>query len=147
MKLTTEERLIRLEKSYRKMKLLFVLSAVIAVSVAANTVEAKNIQFTLKYSAVARITESGKMDVHTTDNDNIPCKIEGINEEKATFNGKYQLIRLHDEPDAIYYLQPATHGIVIWVYFKKSHSVTYCKLRAFPSTGLPDSYLMIAKCE
>jgi hypothetical protein len=101
----------------------------------------------LRHSAVAELDEAGAIDVHTTDNDAIEARIEGLGLKEATFNGAYQLIRLKEDDQAHYYYQPSAEGFVLWVYFKASHVITYAKLRAFPLVGTPSSYLMIAKCE
>lgn len=99
----------------------------------------------LRQSAVAEINESGRIDVHTTDNDAIEFTLEHIGADSATFNGQYELRLIKREPDALYYLQTSTGGIVIWAYFPNSRTVTYAKIRSFPLTGVPSSYLMITK--
>ena len=99
----------------------------------------------LRQSAVAEIDESGHIDVHTTDNDAIEFTLEHVGAEAATFNGQYELRLIKSEPDALYYLQSSPGGIVIWAYFPNSRTVTYARVRSFPTTGVPSSYLMITK--
>ena len=111
------------------------------------TREDKTITCTMRHSAVAALDEEGQIDVHTTDDDEIEVTIEGIGGKTAIFNGTYELTLLKEDAHALYYIQPSIQGLIVWVYFKKQHTVTYAKLRAFPSDGLPSSYLMIAKCE
>jgi hypothetical protein len=106
-----------------------------------------DISCTLRHSAVASLNDNGTIDVHTTDDDSIPVRITGIGEKQATFNGAYELTLVKRDGDGLYYLQPSTDGMVLWVYFPKSHTLTYCKLRASPVVGTPDSYMMIAKCD
>ena len=107
----------------------------------------KDVSFVLRHSAVAAIDETGKIGVHTTKNDNIVGKIKGIGNKQAYFNEVYLLQLIKSDEDAYYYLQPGGKGLVVWTYFIKSNVVTYAKLRAFPATNLPDSYLMIGKCK
>ena len=99
----------------------------------------------LRHSAVAEVNDSGHVDVHTTDNDAIEFTLEHVGADSATFNGQYELRLIKREPDALYYLQSSIRGVIIWAYFPNSRTVTYAKIRSFPITGVPSSYLMIAK--
>ena len=90
---------------------------------------------TLKHSAVAGLDDDDQIDVHTTDNDAIPVSITGLGQDEAVFNEAYGLIRANEDPEAVYYMQPLPVAMVMWVYFKRSHAITYAKLRAFPGTG------------
>ena len=101
----------------------------------------------MKHSAVAELDEKGRIDVLTTDSDEIEVTIEGIGKKKAIFNKIYPLTLMKEDQHAYYYLQPSAEGFIMWVYFKQTHVITYAKLRAFPLDGSPASYLMIAKCE
>lgn len=108
---------------------------------------ALDITATMRHSASARLDDNSRVDVHTASNDEISVNITGIGEKTAIFNGAYELTLIKKDSNALYYMQPAVEGITLWVYFPKTHSITYCKLRAFPVVGTPDSYLMIAKCD
>lgn len=106
----------------------------------------KTVFCVLKHSAVAGLDERGRVDVHTTDNDEIAVSIQGIGQKEAVFNGQYRLVLLKEDQHAYYYAQPSAEGMVLWVYYKAADTITYAKLRAFPGDGTPSSYLMIAKC-
>jgi len=126
------------------MTFISILSVIVSLG---GLAEATEITCTLRHSAVARLDERSKVDVHTTDNDEIRVKITGIGEKKAIFNDIYELTLIKREEDALYYLQHVSSGVVMWVYFSKSRSLLYCKLRSFPLLGNPDSYLMIGKVD
>ena len=118
----------------------------IIITIISSSAAAQDIRCVLKHSAVAQLNENENVDVHTTSNDNIAVEITGIGEKEATFNGVYTLVLIKRDPDALYYLQSTSFGLTLWVYFAKTRTITYCKLRAFPVSELPDSYLIIAKC-
>ena len=101
----------------------------------------------LRHSAVAELDDDGKIDVHTSADDSITATLTGLGQETAVFNGSYSLVRLKEDRHAYYYVQPSDEGVSMWVYFKLSRTLTYAKLRAFPLTGAPSSYLMIGYCE
>ena len=107
----------------------------------------KTVHCVLKHSAVAGLDEKGHIDIHTTDNDEIPVTIENIGEKEAVLNRTYKLTLAKEDQYAYYYGQPSAEGFIMWVYFKDSNTLTYAKLRAFPLDGSPSSYLMIAKCD
>ena len=101
----------------------------------------------LRHSAVAGLDDHGKIDVHTTTDDSITATLTGLGQDTAIFNGSFRLKRLKEDQHAYYYIQPDDEGVLMWVYFKLSRTLTYAKLRAFPLTGVPSSYLMIGHCE
>jgi len=101
----------------------------------------------LRHSAVAELDDHGKIDVHTTTDDSITATLTGLGQDTAIFNGSFRLERLKEDRHAYYYIQPDDEGVLMWVYFKLSRTLTYAKLRAFPLTGVPSSYLMIGHCE
>jgi hypothetical protein len=107
----------------------------------------QTVHCTLRHSAVAGLDESARIDVHTTDNDEIDVTIQGIGLKEAVFNGSYRLTLIKKDRFAYYYVQPSAEGFTMWVYFRSSNTITYSKLRAFPADGSPSSYLMIAKCD
>ena len=111
----------------------------------APTIGAKTISCMLRISAGARLDNQSKPEVYTTDNDKILVVIVGMGEDIATFNGQFKLHLIKKDSEAYYYQQPSLDGFIMWVYYPKSKTITYCKLRAFPVLGTPDSYLMIAK--
>ena len=129
------------------MRLIHGLSFLLAVSAGVTIASAKDVSCVLNHSAVAELNESFELDVHTTDNDGIEVRLEDVGEDEVTFNGEYKLTLIKREEDALFYSQPALSGLIIWIWFPRANAITYAKLRAFPITGLPSSYLMIAKCQ
>ena len=113
--------------------------------------QCKTIHCVLRHSAAAGLDEKGSIDVHVTDSDEIEVTITGIGEQEAVFNGTYRLRLMKEDQHAYYYRQSAPFGgVIMWVYFKATNTITYAKLRAFPLgplAGTPSSYLMIAKCD
>lgn len=105
-----------------------------------------DISCVLRSSASAGLNDSGYVYVSTSDEDSIEARIEGIGQKTACFNGDYKLQLMKKDEDAYYYQQETWSGVIIWTYFIKSNTITYAKIRAFPTTGQPSSYLMIAKC-
>ena len=101
----------------------------------------------LRHSASAALDDNGTVDVHTSADDSITATLTGLGHDTALFNGSYPLVLLKDDRHAYYYDQPSDEGIVVWAYFKLSRTLTYAKLRAFPLTGAPSSYLMIGLCK
>ncbi|NOT13889.1 MAG: hypothetical protein HOP23_19070 [Methylococcaceae bacterium] len=104
------------------------------------------IDCTLTVSAGVAIQKDGKPTSSTSAQDKIHANIQNIGDSKAVFNKDYELTLLKSEPDAFYYTQNIPTGLVVWSYFPGTKSLTYAKIRTFPITGLPDSYLMIGSC-
>ena len=129
------------------MRLIDGLSCFLALSAGLTVASAKDVSCVLNHSAVAELNENYELDVRTTDNDGIQVRLENLGEDEVTFNGTYKLTLLKREENALFYVQQVPKGLVIWVYFPRVNTITYAKLRAFPFTGLPSSYLMIAKCK
>ena len=127
-------------------RLLLSLSFVLACYANAES-KGKTAHCVLKHSAVAELDKKGRVNVHTTDNDESDVTIEGIGEKEAQFNRSYRLSLMKEDQYAYYYTQPSAEGFIMWVYFKASNTITYAKLRAFPLDGSPSSYLLIAKCD
>ena len=121
------------------------LSALLTAYASAAHAEPHTVTGVLRHSAVAALDEDGRIDVHTTDNDEIAFRLENVEADTAVFNGTYELLLIKRDAHAYYYLQPSSGGLVLWVYFPEAQTVTYAKLRAFPLDGLPSSYLMIAR--
>jgi hypothetical protein len=101
----------------------------------------------LKHSASAGIDDSGNINVHTSDEDSIIVKIEGIGQDIAIFNSSDKLQLIKTDKNAFYYQQETVEGVIIWAYFLKTNVLTYAKIRAFPVLDKPSSYLMISKCK
>ena len=99
----------------------------------------------LQHSAVAELTHSDSVDVHTTDDDSIAVRLSGLGSDTALSNDTHTLVRIGSDTHAIFYRQEDAPGLVIWAYFPKSHAITYAKLRTYPANGLPSSYLMISR--
>ena len=122
------------------------------VTVCLSTARASVLTCTLTHSASAGVEAGGRVDVHTSTSDHIVATLSevGAREARVKIAGDdptWPLVLLRDERDAIYYNQPTASGQITWVYFKRSRSVTYSKLRAFPVTGEPSSYLMVGLCQ
>ena len=107
---------------------------------------ALDIDCSLTVSAGVVIKKDGKPASSTSAQDKIQANIQNVGALKAVFNKDYELTLLKSEPDAFYYTQNIPSGVVVWSYFPGSKSITYAKIRTFPITGLPDSYLMIGTC-
>lgn len=105
-----------------------------------------NISCVLSHSASAGLDDRGKIDVHTSEKDSIEVRIKGLGQKYAYFNDDYKLTLIKKDENAYYYQQETIEGLIIWTYFIKSNTITYAKIRTFPITGEPSSYLMISKC-
>jgi hypothetical protein len=110
------------------------------------TAEATEMTCVLRHSAVAQLTDSGTIDVHTTSNDSIAVHLSGLGSDTALFDETYRLVRIGADADAIYYRQQGTGRLIIWAYFPKSNTITYAKIGAHPANRQPSSYLMISRC-
>ena len=116
---------------------------------------AQAIQCILTHSASADVNPNRQLSVGTTTNDKIQSTIVGLGSKTAyvTIDGdpsRYTLTLRKTSADAFYYEQDTFFpdaGLIHWVYFKRSRTVTYAKLRAFPLTGDPSSYLMLGLCK
>jgi len=119
----------------------------VAVSTAPSFLKAKDVSSVLRHSAVAELNAKHEIDLHTTDNDAIEVTLQNVGGDEVIFNGVYKLTLIKREDQALFYEQSLISGLVIWVYFPRDNIITYAKLRAFPVTELPSSYLMIARCK
>jgi len=114
---------------------------------------AQTVQCVLTHSASADVKPDRQLDVHARTEDNLTATLVGLGSQTAyvTFDSdpsRSTLMLRKDNADAFFYEQDAyADGIIYWVYFKRSRTVTYAKLRAFPLTGAPSSYLMLGLCK
>lgn len=112
---------------------------------------AKSVRCELTHSASAEVSAERHLDVQTSTNDNIRVVIVGLGSPKAqVFNSdssRFTLTLRKTNSDALFYEQDGyTDGLIHWVYFTRSQTITYAKIRAFPLTGDPSSYLMLGLC-
>lgn len=106
---------------------------------------AMDIACLLQSSAGVEIKENNTIGVNTSSTENISVTIQNVGNATATMDHTY-LLTLISKGSGAYHYRQISDWLITWSYFEKTNAIVYSKIREFPGSGLPDSYMMIGKC-